>query len=290
MPVGLRRSYGESGLNADGALIDVSRLDRLISFDPETGLLHAEAGLSLAKLLEFAIPRGFFLPVTPGTKFVTLGGAVANDVHGKNHWRNGTFGRWVRHMGLLRSDGSHHRLAPGENSELFAATIGGLGLTGLITDVAVQLLRIRSSDMDTEKIAFGNIAEFFELTGDSLNRFEHTMAWVDCLAAGDRLGRGIFTRANHAETGELRAENSSGPSMPLDLPEFMLNRYSVGLFNTLYFHGGRMRGGAGASPAMASSTLWMAYRTGTACTALGACSSTKASCRPPSPMPRLGRC
>ena len=210
LPVGLRRSYGESGLNADGALIDVSRLDRLISFDPETGLLHAEAGLSLAKLLEFAIPRGFFLPVTPGTKFVTLGGAVANDVHGKNHWRNGTFGRWVRHMGLLRSDGSHHRLAPGENSELFAATIGGLGLTGLITDVAVQLLRIRSSDMDTEKIAFGNIAEFFELTGDSLNRFEHTMAWVDCLAAGDRLGRGIFTRANHADIGELRAENRAG--------------------------------------------------------------------------------
>ena len=132
---------------------------------------------------------------------------MANDVHGKNHWRNGTFGRWVRHIGLLRSDGSHHRLAPGGDSELFAATVGGLGLTGLITDVAVQLLRIRSSDMDTEKIVFGNIAEFFELTGDSLDRFEHTVAWVDCLAAGDRLGRGIFTRAEPCRAGELRAEN-----------------------------------------------------------------------------------
>jgi FAD/FMN-containing dehydrogenase len=243
LAVGLRRSYGDSGLNADGALIDVSRLDRFISFDPATGLLHAEAGLSLAKLLEFAIPRGFFLPVTPGTRFVTLGGAVANDAHGKNHWRNGTFGRWVRHIGLLRSNGSHHRLSPDENPELFAATIGGLGLTGLITNVAVQLQRIRSSEMDTEKTPFGNIAEFLELTRDSLDRFEHTVAWVDCLAAGDRLGRGIFTRANHAETGELRAESSTGPSMPLDLPEFMLNRYSVGLFNTLYFHGGRMRAG-----------------------------------------------
>jgi FAD/FMN-containing dehydrogenase len=243
LPVGLRRSYGETCLNADGALIEASRLDRFISFDPATGLLHAEAGLSLAKLLEFAIPRGFFLPVTPGTKFVTLGGAVANDVHGKNHWRNGTFGRWVRHMGLLRSDGSHHRLAPGENTELFAATVGGLGLTGLITDVAVQLLRIRSSDMDTEKIAFGNIAEFFELTAESLDGFEHTVAWVDCLAAGDRLGRGILTRSNHAETGALRVENSNGPSMPADLPEFVLNRYSIRLFNTLYFYGGRMRAG-----------------------------------------------
>ena len=170
---------------------------------------------------------------------------MANDVHGKNHWRNGTFGRWVRHIGLaFGSDGSHHRLAPGENSELFAATIGEHGLTrALLPTLQCRLLRIRSSDMDTEKIAFGNMAEFFELTGDSLNRFEHTMAWVDCLAAGDHLGRGIFTRANHAETGELRAQNSSGPSMPLDMPEFMLNRYSVGLFNTLYFHGGRMRAG-----------------------------------------------
>lgn len=243
--IGLRRSYGDSGLNADGALIDASRLDRLIAFDPATGILHAEAGLSLRQLLDFAIPRGFFLPVTPGTTFVTLGGTVANDVHGKNHSCNGTIGRWIRQIGLLRSDGTHLRLTSEDNSELFAATIGGLGLTGMITDVAIELLPIHSGDMDTETIAFSSLEDFFDLTESSLVDFEHTVAWIDFHAGA---GRGIFTRANHARSGALTAQAKSGPTIPFDFPEFVLNSLSMRAFNALYFHKNRISAGRHTLP------------------------------------------
>lgn len=240
---GLRRSYGDSGLNADGALVDVSHLDRLIAFDAGTGVLAAEAGLSLEQLLAFAVPRGYFLPATPGTKFVTLGGAVANDVHGKNHTRRGTLGRYVRELGLLRSDGRSLRLSSTENAELFGATIGGLGLTGLITYVALELLPVRSSNLDIETIPFGNVREFFALTRDSLSNFEHTVAWVDCLATGANLGRGIFTRANHSEDGELRVVAKRGPAIPFDAPGFALNRLSMSAFNEVYYRAGQLNGG-----------------------------------------------
>jgi L-gulonolactone oxidase len=243
LAIGLGRSYGESGLNADGALIGTAGVDRLIDFDASTGILHAEAGVSLAQVLEFAVPRGFFLPVTPGTKFVTLAGAVANDVHGKNHHRAGTFGRHVRGIGLLRSDGSRHWLTPEDASGLFAATVGGLGLTGLITDVAVALRPIKASRLDAEMIPFGHVREFFGLTRDSLADREYTVAWIDCLKGGDALGRGIFTRADHASGGPLSVEPSAGPRMPLDLPGFALNRLSIAAFNWLYFHKLRLSAG-----------------------------------------------
>jgi FAD/FMN-containing dehydrogenase len=124
LPVGLRRSYGDSGLNPEGAVLLTAALDRAITFDPEAGILRAEAGISLAALLAWLMPRGFFLPVTPGTRHVTLGGAVANDVHGKNHHGAGTFGRWVRALGLLRSDGKAHMLVPGQNVLLPCPSLG----------------------------------------------------------------------------------------------------------------------------------------------------------------------
>lgn len=243
LAIGLRRSYGDSGLNQDGSLVDLSGLDRLISFDQETGVLHAEAGLSIAGLLAFSVPRGFFIPVTPGTKFVTLGGAVANDVHGKNHTRNGTIGRWVRSIGLMRSDGTRTTLTPQDNTGLFSATVGGLGLTGIITDVALQLQPIRSSQMDVETIAFGHVSEFFRLTEESLDSHEHTVAWIDCLATGASLGRGIFTRANHSSSGQLTVQSKKGPALPVDLPGFALNKLSVSAFNTLYYAVHRMSAG-----------------------------------------------
>jgi L-gulonolactone oxidase len=248
LAIGLRRSYGDSGLNADGALVDLTRVNRLIAFDPQTGILHAEAGLSLAQLLDFSVPRGFFPPVTPGTKFVTLGGAVANDVHGKNHALNGSFGRWVRHIGLLRSDGTHLKLTPDDTTGLFAATIGGLGLTGIITDVAVQLRPIRSSQMDVETIAFEKISEFFELTRKSLDQFEHSVSWIDFHSSGTRLGRGIFTRANHSENGPLASEGKTGPAIPFDMPEFFLNSLSMRAFNATYFHKNRISAGTSTAP------------------------------------------
>lgn len=239
---GLRRSYGDSCINDGGALVEMTELDRFISFDRTSGLLQAEAGVSLAAILELAIPAGFSLPVTPGTKFVTLGGAIANDVHGKNHHRAGTFGCWIRSLSLLRSDGSETTVTDDDASGLFAATIGGLGLTGIITRATLQLAPIASSNMVVETIPFGNLAEFFVLSAESDASHDYTVAWIDCLAKGDRLGRGVFTRACHARDGELRVKPPGGPSVPIDAPGFLLNRFSIAAFNELYFRlAGRAR-------------------------------------------------
>jgi L-gulonolactone oxidase len=223
-------------------LIDMTGLDHFVSFDRPTRILVAEAGVSLAEILKLVIPAGYFLPVTPGTKFVTLGGAVANDVHGKNHHRAGTIGRWIRQLDLRRSDGTEHSLDRADSTGLFAATIGGLGLTGVITRVAVELAPIASSNMDVETIRFGNLAEFFVLAADSEATHDYTVSWVDCLAKGRTLGRGIFTRARHSSDGELRVHSGTGPSVPVDAPSFLLNRLSLSAFNEIYYRfAGRSR-------------------------------------------------
>ena len=249
LAVGLGRSYGDSGLNPDGAVIDMAGLDRAIAFDPATRLLRADAGMSLDALLKLLVPRGFFLPVTPGTRFVTLGGAVANDVHGKNHHSAGTIGRWVRRLGLLRSDGSAVELGPDDASGLFAATIGGLGLTGVIAWVEIEVIPIASAMMEVETLAFGSLAEFFALATASEAAFDYTVAWVDCLATGAALGRGIFSRARHAAAGPLTpGKTRHGPSLPIDLPRFAFNRLTVRAFNELYYRNGKRKAGLAALP------------------------------------------
>jgi len=136
---GLGRSYGDSNLNPGGSLIETRGLDRFMAFDAAAGTLRAEAGVSLDEILRVVVPAGFFLPTTPGSRFVTLGGAIANDVHGKNHHGAGTFGRYVRSLTLARSDGAVQRISPETHAELFAATVGGLGLTGIILDAEIAL-------------------------------------------------------------------------------------------------------------------------------------------------------
>ena len=167
LPYGLGRSYGDSCLNAGGTIISTRRLNRIISFDSESGRLVCEAGMTLAEILDFAVPRGWFLPVTPGTKFVTVGGAIANDVHGKNHHRAGTFGRHVRRFELLRSNGERWVCSPKQKSEYFQATIGGLGLTGLIRWVELQLKRVAGPYIAMESIKYGNLDEFFGISAES---------------------------------------------------------------------------------------------------------------------------
>jgi FAD/FMN-containing dehydrogenase len=239
---GLRRSYGDSCLNGDGAMIDMTGLDRFVSFDRATGLLVAEAGVSLAEILKIAIPAGYFLPVTPGTRFVTLGGALANDVHGKNHHLAGTLGRWIREFNLLRSDGVERVVNRDDTTGLFAATIGGLGLTGIVTRVVLELAPIASSNMRVETIPFGNLAGFFALAAESELTHDYTVAWVDCLAKGNALGRGIFTRARHSADGELRVYSGRRPFVPIDAPGFLLNRLSLSAFNDIYYRfAGRSR-------------------------------------------------
>lgn len=232
---GLRRSYGDSCINDDGALIDMTALDRFVSFDRSTGVLEAEAGVSLKEILKLVIPAGYFLPVTPGTKFATLGGAVANDVHGKNHHRAGTIGRWIRRLHLLRSDGTEHVIDRDDETGLFAATVGGLGLTGVITRVVLELMPIVSTAMDVQTIRFGSLAEFFALAAESDATHDYTVAWVDCLAKGRNFGRGIFSRAHHSSDGELSFDARSGPAVPVDAPGMLLNRLSLAAFNELYY-------------------------------------------------------
>ncbi|HWB48544.1 MAG TPA: FAD-binding oxidoreductase [Stellaceae bacterium] len=246
--IGLRRSYGDSGLNPDGAVIDMAGIDRAITFDPAARRFRAEAGMSFDAVLRLLVPRGFFLPVTPGTRFVTLGGAVANDVHGKNHHRTGTFGRWVRGLGLVRSDGREIELTPDDETGLFAATIGGLGLTGLIAWVEIELMPLASAMMEVETIPFGGLDEFFALAEESDAAFDYTVAWVDCLAAGEALGRGLFSRARHAASGPLAVGARRGPALPIDFPAFALNPMTVRAFNRLYYGLGRRKAGRTTVP------------------------------------------
>ncbi|MDF2481242.1 MAG: linked oxidase domain protein [Stenotrophomonas indicatrix] len=231
------RSYGDSCLNPGATLLTSRGLDRFIDFDPATGIVSCEAGVTLADILDIALPRGWFLPVTPGTRYATVGGAIGNDVHGKNHHRAGTFCHHVRCIELLRSDGSRQQLTPTDSSGLFAATAGGLGLTGFITWVELQLRRVPGPWIETESIRFDNLDEFFELSRDSAEGFEYTVAWIDCLAKGANLGRGHFLRGDHAPGDAQAATPSSAPrrSMPLVPPVSLVNRLTLRPFNTLYY-------------------------------------------------------
>lgn len=229
------RSYGDSCLNDGGTLIDARGLDEILAFDRETGLITCGAGLMLDRLLDITVPAGWFPPVTPGTAFVTIGGALANDVHGKNHHSAGTFGCHVRAFELVRSDGQRLICAPDLNGELFAATIGGFGLTGLVTQVTLQLMPIASTEMAQEVLPFDNLAGFFEIAAASDATHDYTVAWIDSLASGRNFGRGVFFRANHAPaSGEPPPRQARSLSFPLKPPFPLINRVTLSAFNWLY--------------------------------------------------------
>jgi len=237
LPYGYGRSYGDSCLNEGGILLDMSHLTRFISFDVDKGLLRCEAGIALASILELIVPHGWFLSVTPGTKFVSVGGAIANDVHGKNHHRVGTFGCHVTCFELLRSDGQRLLCSPEENADLFRATIGGLGLTGVILWAEIRLRPIRSSLIDMQRIRFASLREFIDIAAASEQDFEYTVAWVDCLASGKQLGRGFFTCGNHANQGIPNiSKKKIYLAVPLDFPSWFLNMQTIKAFNTTYYH------------------------------------------------------
>ncbi len=237
---GLGRSYGDSCLNDKGILIDTSYLGRYISFDDQRGILRCEAGVSLADILKLIVPRGWFLPVTPGTKFVTVAGAIANDVHGKNHHRSGNFGCHVTCFELLRSNGERLLCSPEHNKEFFSATIGGMGLTGIILWAEFLLKKIANPYIDKESIKLTDLKEFFEVAADSDKKFEYTVAWIDCLAKGKKIGRGHFYRGNHAGpeiTRKFRYKTEGfKPFVPLDMPSILLNSLSMRAFNSTYYH------------------------------------------------------
>lgn len=240
---GWGRSYGDVCINSDASHLDTTRLDRFIAFDAERGVLRCEAGVTLAQILELVVPRGWFIPVLPGTRFVTLGGAIGNDVHGKNHRHAGSFGCHVNSLTLLRSDGQRYHCDSRNNAELFAATIGGLGLTGLILDAEIALQPVTSAQVEYEDIPFGSVAEFVALYEASAD-WAYAVSWIDCFARRGTVGRGIFSRARHADAGALdpgrRAPRIAVPVMP---PLSLVNRFTVDAFNRAYhFARSRRRG------------------------------------------------
>ena len=242
LPYGLGRSYGDSCLNINRELVDCRRLNRILGFDESTGMLRCEGGVTFADIIDVFLPKGWFLPVTPGTQFVTVGGAIANDVHGKNHHCAGTFGAHVLQLGLHRSNDGLVVCNPEENPRLFRATIGGLGLTGVIAWADIQLRRVAGPWIDAELVPFRSLSGFLDLSRESDGRFEYTVAWLDCFAGKNT--RGIFFRGNHsAETGR-KFYPRRGPRLPFALPGWLLNRYSVKAFNAAYYHRHSARKGA----------------------------------------------
>ncbi len=208
-------------------------LTAFLAFDDSTGVLRCESGITFAEIIDVFLPKGWFFPVTPGTQFVTVGGAIANDVHGKNHHCAGTFGAHVRQLGLHRSNDGPVFCSPEENPRMFRATIGGLGLTGVIAWADIQLRPVAGPWIDSELIPFESLSAFLDLSRESDGRFEYTVAWLDCFAGKNP--RGIFFRGNHsAETGR-KFQAKRGPKLPFALPAWLLNRYTVKAFNTAYY-------------------------------------------------------
>ena len=238
---GQGRSYGDAALNNNGRVLLTERVNRLLELDAEQGILRAEAGVTLAEILDVIVPKGWFLPVTPGTKFVSLGGCVAADVHGKNHHHDGSFGDHVLGMEMILADGRRMSCSATENPALFWATAGGMGLTGIIGEVTLKLVPVQNGSMMVRHHAAGNLEQLFKLLEDPAKDDRYTVAWLDSLARGQQLGRGIAMFGHHAATEELPVDFKSSDkakssrSIPFDLPPLLLNPLSVGAFNALYY-------------------------------------------------------
>ncbi len=237
---GFGRSYGDVCLNAHGTLWRTSGLDRFLSFDDATGQLVCESGVSLKVIQEVMSTQGWMLPVTPGTQWVTVGGAIANDVHGKNHHRQGTFSHHVSRIRLLRTNGEVIECGPSVRPDWFAATVGGMGLTGVITEVELQLMRVPGPWLLAETIPYYSLEEFFHLASSSEADWEYTVSWIDC-AKKDR-HRGLFMRANPIESPKIQTQIKT-KTFPITPPFSLVNRCSLKLFNELYFHVNRAKKG-----------------------------------------------
>lgn len=236
------RSYGDASLHAR-EMLDTRGLDRLVDFDPDTGFLVCEAGLLLADLIDLMLPRGWWVPVTPGTRLVTIGGMVASDVHGKNHHGAGTFGDHVAWIDLALGDGQVLRCSPNEHADLFAATCGGMGLTGVVLRVAFTMIRVESAMIRQRRLRAPTLAHAIAAFEESLD-WTYSVAWIDCLATGASLGRSAILLGEHARRDELPAATRAAPfarkrrsakRVPVDMPGFVLGRVSVSVFNKLYY-------------------------------------------------------
>jgi len=239
---GQGRSYGDASLNENGRVILTERIDRMLELDVKLGILRAEAGVTLADILPVIVKQGWFLPVTPGTKFVSLGGCVAADVHGKNHHHEGSFSDYVLGIELILADGTRKTCSVTENEDIFWATVGGMGLTGIIGEVTLQLIPVQTSQMMVSHHAANNLTHLFQMLQDPALDDRYSVAWIDCLATGDRLGRGIAMFGHHASAAEyasatpLATKPKRSRSLPFAFPAWALNPLSISAFNKLYYY------------------------------------------------------
>lgn len=241
-PRGLGRSYGDSALGAN--VVSSSRLDKFISFDSENGLLHCQSGVSMGEILAVVLPQGWFLPVLPGTQYVTVGGAISSDIHGKNHHIDGCFSECVEEFTLALAEGEFKVCSRHENSELFHGACGGMGLLGFIIDAKIKLRAISSAYLSQQNYTRSTLQEAFD-TFEETAASPYSVAWLDCVAKGKRLGRSILYTGRHVDDAEIsnrkqKLMNSKvhAPSLftvPFSTPSAFLNRYSMGLFNELYY-------------------------------------------------------
>jgi len=230
---GLGRSYGDSSLADD--ILSMLRMDSFIRFDPVTGVLRCYAGVSIEDILNAFVPMGWFLPVTPGTKFITVGGAVACDVHGKNHHIEGCFCDHLLSLKMVVPGLGLIECSNELNSELFRATCGGMGLTGIIVEVEFKLKPINSAYIKQTTIKASNLNETLGLL-DEYEDNTYSVAWIDCLATGKKFGRSVLMLGEHMDTGSLDRHKNTAVSIPFQFPDFVLNKYTIKAFNFLYYN------------------------------------------------------
>lgn len=231
--LGNGRSYGDSCIAEH--ILAMKKFNHFLHFDSANGVLILQSGVLLNEILEIIVPRGWFLKVNPGTKLITVGGAIASDIHGKNHHVAGCFSECVNWFNLLLPNGRNLRCSREENQELFHATCGGMGLTGIILEAEIQLKKINSKSIIQTTYKTKNLKETFEVFG-KINAEPYSVAWIDCLAKGDSLGRSLVMYGDFANDGNLKYQPSSRINIPFYFPSFILNTYTVKIFNTLYYH------------------------------------------------------
>ncbi len=239
---GLGRSYGDAAQTSGGLVVDMTRLDRVVSFDPATGITEVEAGTSLDHLMEVFLPQGWFVPVTPGTRFVTVGGAIASDIHGKNHHADGSFGNHVVDFDIVTGDGTTHTVSPSTEPDLFWATVGGMGLTGIVTRARIRLQSVETSLLLAVTERANNLDALMTKMATIDAKARYSVAWVDCLAKGSAFGRGLLTYGGHATAAQVPRDRDKDlferpPTIqvPVNFPRQSLNRLSVKVFNELWF-------------------------------------------------------
>jgi|TARA_B110000908_G_scaffold8787_2_gene10858 FAD/FMN-containing dehydrogenase len=228
------RSYGDICLNPEGELWESSKLNKFINFDKNSGILTCESGVLIKDINEIFISQGWMLPVTAGTQFITIGGSIANDIHGKNHHVFGSFGNHICSLDILRSDGQIFHCEPNNNTGLFHATIGGMGLTGIILSARIQLRKVTGSYVECENIPYESLDEFFSIALESEDNWEHTVSWLDCTSSN--LGRGIFTRGNFIENQSNDRRKKINLNIPFKPPISLINKVSLNVFNKSYFN------------------------------------------------------